>query len=108
MIDYAEYLRSVAWARRRQWLFRMREFRCAICGIRYPARLLEAHHKTYVRLGNERVSDLAVVCRPCHARIHGEQCCDRGFSGVQRIGEFIDNVLCDALAGNTQVAGCAR
>ena len=32
----------------------------------------DCHHKTYKRLGNERVSDLKALCRDCHERISSD------------------------------------
>lgn len=31
---------------------------------------LDVHHKTYARLGRERMSDLEVLCRECHDLEH--------------------------------------
>jgi hypothetical protein len=43
--------------------------RCQTCGKQYlyPFLGLHAHHVIYVRLGNERPSDLTALCGGCHA-----------------------------------------
>lgn len=65
---YRSYLKSDEWKSvRRRKLFDA-DFKCERCG-----RLtgLEVHHKTYDRLGAERMEDLAVLCRVCHRQEHG-------------------------------------
>ena len=32
---------------------------------------LHVHHKTYERLGAERLEELMIICRPCHEKEHG-------------------------------------
>jgi 5-methylcytosine-specific restriction endonuclease McrA len=32
---------------------------------------LHVHHRTYERLGEERLEDLSIICRPCHDKEHG-------------------------------------
>ena len=31
---------------------------------------LHLHHRTYKRLGREHLSDLYLICEPCHTKIH--------------------------------------
>jgi len=33
--------------------------------------ILDGHHLTYVRLGEELRTDIQIVCRGCHKKIHG-------------------------------------
>lgn len=35
--------------------------------------ILDVHHRTYERLGKERLSDVAAVCRFCHDLIHAAE-----------------------------------
>ncbi len=65
--SYAEYLASPHWQEFKQ---RYREeygaVRCASChDPKY-----ELHHKTYDRLGAERISDVIPLCRQCHEVVH--------------------------------------
>lgn len=65
---YAKYLRSPHWlALRQRALDRAKHF-CEACG---STDQLQVHHKTYERLRNERLDDLQVLCRGCHASTHG-------------------------------------
>jgi len=41
---------------------------CRECGNETHG-VLDVHHLTYERLGNESMADLAIVCRPCHEKI---------------------------------------
>lgn len=46
------------------------KYRCEACGQGPP---LELHHKTYDRLGRERIADLELLCRGCHERADSER-----------------------------------
>jgi 5-methylcytosine-specific restriction endonuclease McrA len=64
---YRRYLKSAAWqAKRAQVILRDRG-QCRCCGSRYK---LEVHHKTYIRFGRERLSDLVTLCQLCHTHKH--------------------------------------
>ncbi|HKZ77750.1 MAG TPA: hypothetical protein VJ124_05450 [Pyrinomonadaceae bacterium] len=60
---YEQYLQSDTWKQRRQATIERANYRCEICGERDG---LQVHHLNYERLGNERPSDLKVVCQGCH------------------------------------------
>lgn len=62
---YEKYLASPQWKQRRLQAFERAGGRCERCG---SAVKLEVHHLTYDRLGREELSDLLVVCKPCHLR----------------------------------------
>lgn len=64
--DYDAYLRSEHWQRMRRLVLSITEGRCRHC--RRPAD--DVHHKTYERLGAERITDLVALCRRCHLRAH--------------------------------------
>ena len=65
---YKAYLRSAAWRERRATALARAGYRCERCGNKRNP--LHAHHKTYVRLGNEQPDDLEVLCSPCHRSEH--------------------------------------
>lgn len=68
-IDYDKYIQSPEWKRRRVDILRRDKYRCRVCreGDR-----LDVHHLNYDRLGKERNSDLASLCRQCHDAVHGK------------------------------------
>jgi 5-methylcytosine-specific restriction endonuclease McrA len=68
IIDYATYLKTPEWRHRARAAKQRAGNRCALCNSDRP---LEAHHRTYERIGNERQDDLIVLCSPCHRRHHG-------------------------------------
>lgn len=64
--DYDEYMKSMAWFRRRDAYFREYRYECH-CGEK---RAIELHHKTYERLGAERDEDFVPLCGDCHKHVH--------------------------------------
>jgi 5-methylcytosine-specific restriction endonuclease McrA len=68
-VDYREYIESDAWRRKRAKALRHHGERCRTCGA---VDRLSVHHKTYARLGHERMDDLEVLCVDCHAIEHEE------------------------------------
>jgi hypothetical protein len=79
---YFERVRSPEWRGLKAHLMRYRGNRCERCGDYVP---LELHHKSYDRLGNERASDLELVCRACHQEADRE----RAAEGERRKREAI-------------------
>ena len=67
--EYYSYICSDSWQIVRK---RYRESKllkiCYCCGA--DDEPLDLHHKTYKRLGSERLTDLCKVCRSCHRKIH--------------------------------------
>jgi len=65
-VDYLAYLKTDEWAERAAACIAAAGHRCAVCNGRTR---LEAHHRTYERLGNERPDDLTCLCRRCHGAV---------------------------------------
>jgi 5-methylcytosine-specific restriction endonuclease McrA len=67
--EYQDYLRSEHWqdVKRRFRASKLHHAGCYVCG---SAENLNLHHKTYKRLGNERLTDLIYLCKPCHSYVH--------------------------------------
>jgi len=65
--EYATYLRSDHWrAVKQRYRNSKMPKRCLICkNAKY-----ELHHRSYRRLGNERLHDLVPLCRACHQATH--------------------------------------
>ena len=65
---YERFIASSEWrsSPARQLELLMSERRCRICDRGEPEVSVEVHHRTYVRLGRERASDLCTLCRECH------------------------------------------
>ena len=63
---YEKHIRSAKWKNIRRDLFKIRGEKCESCGAR--SSMLEVHHLNYDRLGNELITDLKIVCKPCHVK----------------------------------------
>ena len=65
-VDYHEYIQSEQWRSKASEAKRRAENRCQICYRKAGEVTLDAHHRTYERLGDERPDDITVLCRECH------------------------------------------
>lgn len=65
--EHTKHLGSDEWAAMRRAVLKARGGKCERCG---EADGLEVHHKNYCRLGNERLSDLLLLCGRCHEQEH--------------------------------------
>ena len=76
---YQAYLRSHHWRRTRKRMVARAGYRCQRCGWedrnkdRKRGTRLHVHHKSYARVGHERLSDLEVLCYRCHKAHHGKK-----------------------------------
>ena len=78
--DYHTYIQSAEWKATAAAAKEAAGWRCQICNRPSTAVTLDAHHRTYERLGHERPEDITVLCRDCHelyesnrkARANGE------------------------------------
>jgi 5-methylcytosine-specific restriction endonuclease McrA len=66
-MSFKEYQRIPEWGARRNRVLIRAGYRCELCGSRG---LIDVHHKTYERYGDELLSDLIALCRPCHQKFH--------------------------------------
>jgi hypothetical protein len=64
---YATYLQSAEWRQRADAAKARFGNRCALCNAERP---LQAHHRTYERVGNELPDDLIALCADCHDGFH--------------------------------------
>lgn len=67
-IAYHRYLRSDKWANKRRAVLQRFNYTCAKCGKRHV--LFNVHHLTYARIFNEPLTDLILLCEPCHFALH--------------------------------------
>ena len=61
--EYDDYITSAAWKLKRREVLERDEYKCVECG---KTSKLQVHHKTYARLGDEKLSDLETLCPSCH------------------------------------------
>lgn len=79
-MEYADYLQTPEWRRRRDARIHLANRRCQRCDAR---RELQVHHLSYERLGAEWDTDLEVLCRSCHEGHHFDE------SRRQHLGIYI-------------------
>jgi hypothetical protein len=65
-VDYLTYIKSDAWREKANAAKERAGWRCQVCNVEGNAYSLNAHHRTYERLGDERPGDITVLCRACH------------------------------------------
>lgn len=66
-LNYDDYIRSAKWRNTSDLMKRYVGYVCQRCKIKFHAGQLDTHHLTYKRLGREKLTDLAVLCRvTCH------------------------------------------
>lgn len=66
-MPYFEYLQTPEWQATRRQMLERALFRCQLCNANG---LLDVHHRTYERRGEEWEEDLIVLCRRCHQKHH--------------------------------------
>lgn len=73
-LTYRSFISSPSWRQSRAKLKELKaaRYRCRLCNAGKAAQL-EVHHRTYARLGHERVSDLTALCRECHRLVTNHQ-----------------------------------
>lgn len=65
--DYHKYLDSEKWNVLRRKVLKAAGYRCQMCNA---ATRLQIHHRTYERLGFEKLADLLALCDDCHDLYH--------------------------------------
>lgn len=66
-MPYREYLQTPEWQAIRKGALYRAKYRCQTCAS--PGKM-HVHHRTYVNRGDERSSDLIVLCADCHEIFH--------------------------------------
>ena len=68
---YERFMASEDWRDIRTVMLDIYNHKCAVCG---DTEDLQVHHLTYERFGgDERTTDLQVLCKPCHEKAHGRK-----------------------------------
>ena len=66
-VNYHEYIASSAWKAKADAAKARAGNKCQVCNRgKDTGAVLDAHHRTYQRLGYERPEDITVLCRECH------------------------------------------
>ena len=67
---YKDYIASPEWRLKANEAKGRAGHRCQVCNKPSSQVTLDAHHRTYERLGNELPEDITVLCRKCHSIYH--------------------------------------
>lgn len=68
-VHYETYIRSRRWKEKADAAKARAGWRCQTCNRPHKQVRLEAHHRTYERLGWEVDEDITVLCSDCHKAI---------------------------------------
>ena len=69
--QYREVLKSKRWKEFSRYAVHQAQNECQRCGM--PKKPLHTHHLHYETLGNEKLTDVEVVCRDCHPEADEER-----------------------------------
>lgn len=72
-VNYSDYLNSQHWLKFRNKIIFERGYRCEECGWDEN---LNVHHDSYDNLGNEKPSDVRLLCYRCHMEFHENENAD--------------------------------
>lgn len=67
--EYTKYLQSRHWQAFRLKALRHYGKKCHLCGTK-EVPYFHVHHLTYERVGEEKLSDVVVLCEECHNEVH--------------------------------------
>ena len=67
---YVEYLKSDKFKILKMRRLQIDEYRCQICFKKVDEKTSHCHHITYLRVLNEKISDLSTLCPCCHKKLH--------------------------------------
>lgn len=87
-MEYQGYLASREWALKREAVRKRSGSKCERCK---KNEMDAVHHLTYIRIGNELLTDLQAICDPCHEFLSGKRDDDPAISApLAEIKSFYD------------------
>lgn len=79
-MDYKEYLKTNHWQRIRKMIVKKYKY-CQICKSKDK---LNVHHNSYLNRGEEKETDLILLCNDCHSLFHHKMEQQKQFKLVDR------------------------
>jgi len=70
IVNGSQYLNTKHWKNTRLRIFKKYDGECQRCRSVIPFESANIHHITYKRIGEEKDSDLILLCRKCHTCVH--------------------------------------
>lgn len=68
--EYVEYIKGEKFKELKMERLKLDEYRCQICFKKVDEKTSHCHHITYLRVLNEKISDLSTLCPCCHKKLH--------------------------------------
>ena len=68
--EYVEYIKGEKFKELKMERLKLDEYRCQICSKKVDEKTSHCHHITYLRVLNEKISDLSTLCPCCHKKLH--------------------------------------
>ena len=68
--EYIEHIKGDKFKKLKMERLKLDEYRCQICFKQVDEMTSHCHHITYLRVLNEKISDLSTLCRCCHNKLH--------------------------------------
>jgi hypothetical protein len=62
-----EYMNTQQWKELKLSRLKIAQNKCECCGSIHS---LQLHHITYIRLTQEHINDVAILCKSCHTKLH--------------------------------------
>ena len=68
--EYIEHIKGEKFKELKMERLKLDEYRCQICFKKVDEKTSHCHHITYLRVLNEKISDLSTLCPCCHKKLH--------------------------------------
>ena len=68
--EYVEYIKGEKFKELKMERLKLDEYKCQICFKQVDEKTSHCHHITYLRVLNEKISDLSTLCPCCHKKLH--------------------------------------
>ena len=68
--EYVEYIKGEKFKELKIERLKLDEYKCQICFKKVDEKTSHCHHITYLRVLNEKISDLSTLCPCCHKKLH--------------------------------------
>ena len=68
--EYLEYIKGEKFKELKMERLKLDEYKCQICFKKVDEKTSHCHHITYLRVLNEKISDLSTLCPCCHKKLH--------------------------------------
>lgn len=68
--EYIEHIKGDKFKKLKMERLKLDDYKCQICFKQIDEMTSHCHHITYLRVLNEKISDLSTLCRCCHNKLH--------------------------------------